>query len=42
MSAGEINRVALREIHQSISMGCFINKPVTIDYLIDRIKEELD
>jgi two-component SAPR family response regulator len=42
MSAGEINRDALREIHPSISLGCFIKKPVTIDYLIDRIMKELD
>ena len=42
MSAGEINRDALREIHSSISFGCFIKKPVEIDYLIDRIKKELD
>ncbi|NAL77827.1 response regulator [Nitrososphaera sp. AFS] len=42
MSAGEINREALREIHPSISLGCFIKKPVEIDYLIDRIMKELD
>ena len=42
MSAGEINRDALREIHPSISLGCFIKKPVEIDYLIDRIMKELD
>ncbi len=42
MSAGEINRDALREIHPSISLGCFIRKPVSIDYLIDRITKELD
>ena len=42
MSAGEINRDALREIHPSISLGCFIKKPVTIDCLIDRIMQELD
>jgi two-component SAPR family response regulator len=42
MSSGEINRDALREIHPSISLGCFIRKPVSIDYLIDRIVKELD
>lgn len=42
MSAGEINCDALREIHPSISLGCFMKKPVTIDYLIDRIMQELD
>ena len=42
MSAGEINRDALREIHPSISFGCFIKKPVEIDYLIGRVVAELD
>jgi hypothetical protein len=42
MSAGEIHRDALSEIHPSISLGCFIKKPVMIDYLIDRIMKELD
>ena len=42
MSSGEINRDALREIHPSISLGCFIRKPVMIDYIIDRIMKELD
>jgi two-component SAPR family response regulator len=42
MSSGEINRDALREIHPSISLGCFIKKPITINYLIDRIMQELD
>jgi len=42
MSSGEINRDALREIYPSINLGCFIIKPVSIDYLIDRIMKELD
>jgi len=42
MSSGKIHRDALREIHPSISLGCFIKKPVTIDYLIDRLMKELD
>jgi DNA-binding response OmpR family regulator len=42
MSSGEINREALREIHPGISLGCFIKKPVSMDYLIERIKRELD
>jgi CheY-like chemotaxis protein len=33
----EINREALREIYPAISLGCFIRKPVTIDYLVKRI-----
>jgi two-component SAPR family response regulator len=42
MSSGEINRDALREIYPSISLGCFISKPVTIDCLVERIIKELD
>ncbi len=42
MSSVEINRKALREIYPSLSIGCFIRKPVTIDYLVKRIMSELD
>jgi DNA-binding response OmpR family regulator len=42
MSSGEINREALREIHPGVSLGCFIKKPVSIDDLVERIKQELD
>ena len=42
MSSGEINRGALREIYPAIGLGCFIRKPVTIDYLVRRIMSELD
>src|SRR5437899_4284182 len=42
MSSGEINREALREIYPAVSLGCFIKKPVNLDYLIERIKAELD
>jgi len=42
MSSVEINREALREIYPSLSLGCFIRKPVTIDYLFKRIISELD
>jgi two-component SAPR family response regulator len=42
MSSVEINPDALREIYPSLSLGCFIRKPVTIDYLIKRIMSELD
>jgi DNA-binding response OmpR family regulator len=38
MSSAEINREALRGIYAAISIGCFIRKPVTIDYLIERIR----
>jgi response regulator RpfG family c-di-GMP phosphodiesterase len=36
----EINQ-ALREIYP-ISVGCFIRKPVSIEYLVKRIRSELD
>ena len=42
MSSGEINREALREIYPTRQEGCFIRKPVSIDYLIKRIRSELD
>ncbi|MDP9305057.1 MAG: response regulator, partial [Thermoproteota archaeon] len=42
MSAGGVNREAMREIYPAISFGCFIKKPVTIDYLVKRIMAELD
>jgi CheY-like chemotaxis protein len=42
MSCVEINREALREIYPSLSLGCFIRKPVTMDYLVKRIMSELD
>jgi response regulator of citrate/malate metabolism len=42
MFSGEINREALREIYPSISLGCFIRKPATIDYMVNRIRSELD
>ena len=42
MSSVEINREALREIYPSLSLGCFMKKPMTLDYLIKRIMSELD
>jgi DNA-binding response OmpR family regulator len=42
MSSGPINQEALREIHPSINIGCFIDKPVTIDHLITRLNAELN
>jgi two-component SAPR family response regulator len=42
MPSGEINREALREIFPTRQEGCFIRKPVTIDYLVNRIRLELD
>jgi DNA-binding response OmpR family regulator len=37
-----INQEALREQYPSLSIGCFIETPVTIDNLIKRVKAELD
>ncbi|MGB6532519.1 MAG: response regulator, partial [Candidatus Nitrosopolaris sp.] len=42
MSSGEINWEALREMYPTRQEGCFIRKPVTIDYLLERIRSELD
>jgi DNA-binding response OmpR family regulator len=42
ITAGETNIEALREVYPTINVGCFINKPVTIDYLVKRIKAELE
>ena len=42
ITAGEINIEALREIYPKINLGCFIKKPVSIEYLIKRLSAELD
>jgi CheY-like chemotaxis protein len=42
MSSGEINWEALRKIYPTRQEGCFIRKPVTTDYLLKRIRSELD
>ena len=42
MSSGEINREAPREIYPTLTVGCFMRKPMTIDYLLERIRSELD
>jgi DNA-binding response OmpR family regulator len=42
VTAGEANVEVLRELYPLRSIGCFIKKPVTIDYLVSRIKAELD
>ena len=42
MSSGEVNYEAIREIHHPVkSLGCFIKKPATKDYLINRVIQEL-
>ena len=42
ISAGEMNIEALREQYKSLSMGCFIKKPVEIEKFVRRVKAELD
>jgi CheY-like chemotaxis protein len=42
ISAGEMNIEALREQYPSLSIGCFIDKPITIENLVRRVKAELD
>ena len=42
ISAGEMNIEALREQYKSLSIGCFITKPVTVEDLVRRVKAELE
>jgi two-component SAPR family response regulator len=42
ISAAELNIEALREVYPKVSFGCFIKKPVTIEYLVKRLLAELD
>jgi hypothetical protein len=42
MSAAEVNIEALREVYPKVSFGCFMKKPITIEYLIKRVLAELD
>jgi CheY-like chemotaxis protein len=42
MSSAEVNIEALREVYPKISFGCFIRKPVEIEYLVKRLLAELD
>jgi response regulator RpfG family c-di-GMP phosphodiesterase len=42
MFAFVVNIQALRELYQNISFGCYIEKPVSIKYLIERVVAELD
>ena len=42
MTALEVNIQALREVYPNISFGCFIEKPVSTKYLIERLVAELD
>jgi FixJ family two-component response regulator len=42
MTAFIVNIPALREVYPTVSFGCFIEKPVSIKYLIDRLSAELE
>jgi DNA-binding response OmpR family regulator len=42
ISSALINQEALREQYPSLSFGCFIEEPITIDNLIRRVKAELE
>jgi CheY-like chemotaxis protein len=42
MSASRLSIQALREVYPNVSFGCFIEKPVSIKYLIERLAAELD
>jgi hypothetical protein len=42
ITAGDTIIEALREVYPTLSIGCFIKKPVTIEYLAKRLNAELD
>jgi DNA-binding response OmpR family regulator len=42
ISSALINQEALKEQYPSLSFGCFIEKPITVDSLIRRVKAELE
>jgi DNA-binding response OmpR family regulator len=42
ISAGEMNIEALREQYPTLSIGCFMKKPITIENLVRRVKTELE
>jgi CheY-like chemotaxis protein len=42
MSGLVVNIHALRELYPKVSFGCYIEKPVSIEYLIERLAAELD
>ena len=42
MSTADVNYEALREIYPSISFGCFIKKPISLEHLVRRVKAELE
>jgi DNA-binding response OmpR family regulator len=42
MSSGLINQEALQEQYPSLSIGCFIRKPATMENLVRKVKAELN
>ena len=42
MSSGLINQEALKEQYPSLSFGCFIKKPITMENLVRKVKAELE
>ena len=42
MSSGQVNQEALKEVYPTLSIGCFIKKPISSRDLIRRINMELD
>jgi DNA-binding response OmpR family regulator len=42
MSSGLVNQEALKEQYPSLSFGCFIKKPITMENLVRKVKAELD
>jgi hypothetical protein len=42
VSAVEVNIEALRELYPTLSLGCFIKKPVDVEYLAKRLSAEID
>jgi hypothetical protein len=42
MSSAFINQEALKEQYPSLSIGCFIEKPITMENLIRKAKSELE
>jgi FixJ family two-component response regulator len=42
MSSAEVNIEALREVYPKVSFGCFIQKPISISNLIERLKAEIE
>jgi CheY-like chemotaxis protein len=42
ISSAEVNIEALREVYPKVGFGCFIKKPVSIEYLVKRLSAELE